>query len=225
MERSDKDNPVAELRGVSRSFPGGVDALVGVDLTVSPGDYLSIMGPSGSGKSTLLNILGLLDVPSSGSYRFQGVDMGRASDRQRTAIRLRSIGFVFQAFHLISARTVEENIELPLLLMGMRRKERAEIVAEAIAAVGLNHRSGFYPDKLSGGERQRVAIGRALATQPVLVLADEPTGNLDQSTGDQILSAFERVNESGVALIMITHDPSVGRRANPARALVDGTLQ
>ncbi|MDN4595819.1 ABC transporter ATP-binding protein [Leifsonia virtsii] len=215
-----------DLDGLTKSFPGPppIEVLHPTSLRVEPGGYTSIVGPSGSGKSTLLNLLGLLDRPSSGAYRFDGVETTGLADGERTALRARSIGFVFQSFHLIPERTVLENVLLSTLYSGVPREERVEAALRAIHRVGLGHRAGFTPTTLSGGERQRVAVARATMTSPRLLLADEPTGNLDQATSAQVMELFEELNADGMAVMVITHDAAVAARARRVIRIVDGTV-
>ena len=219
--------PAIELRDVTRSFPGPpeVQALKGVNLTVPDGDYLSIIGPSGSGKSTMLNLLGLLDRPTVGEYRLGGVLTGTLTEDERAAVRARQLGFVFQAFHLMSRRTVLDNVVLPMLYAGTPRAEREPRAREALERVGLGHRIGFLPGVLSGGERQRVAVARAVATRPRVLLADEPTGNLDQVTTGGIMGLFEELHADGLTLVVITHDDGVARRARRRIRLTDGRAE
>jgi putative ABC transport system ATP-binding protein len=216
-----------ELRGISREYAVGgetVHALDHVDLTIREGEYVSIMGPSGSGKSTLLNVLGLLDRPTSGTYRLQGEDVSSLDDDALAEHRQRHIGFIFQFFHLIPRLTALENVELPLVLLGTAPRERRERAAKVLASVGLEHRVGHRPDQLSGGERQRVAIARAIIMQPSFLLADEPTGNLDSKSGAEIMQIIEQLNRDGIALLIVTHDPSVGSRAHRHLLLRDGKI-
>ncbi|WP_067245418.1 ABC transporter ATP-binding protein [Microbacterium resistens] len=218
--------PLVELRDVTRSFPGPpeVQALKGVSLAAETGDYLSIVGPSGSGKSTMLNILGLLDRPSVGEYRLAGALTGDLSDDDRAAVRARFIGFVFQSFHLMARRTVLDNVLMPMLYSGVPRAEREGRAEQALIRVGLGHRIGFFPNSLSGGERQRVAVARAVVSGPRLLLADEPTGNLDQKTSGEVMTLFEELNADGLTLIVITHDDAVARRAARRIRIADGRL-
>lgn len=218
--------PLVELRDVTRSFPGPpeVQALKGVNLTVHDGEYVSIVGPSGSGKSTMLNILGLLDRPSVGEYRIDGHLTGNLDEDTRAAVRAQRIGFVFQAFHLMPRRTVLENVMLPMLYSGTPRAEREDRAREALERVGLAHRIGFLPGTLSGGERQRVAVARAVVTRPSLLLADEPTGNLDGVTTTDVMELFEELVTDGLALIIITHDQAVARRAPQCIRIADGRV-
>jgi len=217
---------VLELRDVTRSFPGPpeVQALKGVSLSAAPGDYISIVGPSGSGKSTMLNILGLLDRPSVGEYELAGARTGSLSDDERAALRARFIGFVFQSFHLLPRRTVLENVLLPMLYSGVPRNERMPRARAALERVGLGHRMDYMPGLLSGGERQRVAVARAVVSGPQLLLADEPTGNLDQRTSGDVMSLFEELNADGLTLIVITHDAAVAERARRSIRISDGRL-
>jgi putative ABC transport system ATP-binding protein len=218
--------PVVLLESVSRTFEGTppVHALRSVDLSIEQGEYVSVMGPSGSGKSTLLNLLGLLDEPTSGSYVLDGVDVRAAVDSERTALRGRKIGFVFQAFHLLRHRTVTENVMTALLYNGHPRKERRDAAETALERVGMGHRMEQTPDTLSGGERQRVAIARAIVARPSLLLADEPTGNLDTATSESVLEAFDDLRRDGLTLIVVTHDANVSAHAERQVGMVDGRL-
>ncbi|PRI11534.1 ABC transporter ATP-binding protein [Leucobacter massiliensis] len=218
--------PVIRLDDVTRYFPGPppVNALRGVDLTVERGDYLAIVGPSGSGKSTMLNTLGLLDRPSTGSFLFEGVDVSALSDDERAAIRGRAIGFVFQSFHLLPTRTVLENVMLAGAYAGLGREEREPLARAALDRVGLAHRVGFSPATLSGGERQRVAIARAVCTSPRLLLADEPTGNLDRENSASIMRLFDELGAEGLTIVMITHDEAVAAAARRRARMHDGRL-
>ncbi|MPQ99844.1 ATP-binding cassette domain-containing protein [Modestobacter sp. I12A-02628] len=218
--------PAIELRDLTRSFPGPpeVQALKGVNVSVADGEYVAITGPSGSGKSTMLNILGLLDRPTVGEYRLGGVLTGTLTEDQRAAVRARQLGFVFQAFHLMSRRTVLENVLLPMLYSGTPRAQREPRAREALQRVGLDHRVDFLPGTLSGGERQRVAVARAVATRPRVLLADEPTGNLDQATSGEIMALFEELHADGLTLVVITHDEGVARRASRRIRLADGRV-
>ena len=216
-----------DLREVSRIFSVGgqeVRAMDKVSLHIEPGEYLSIMGPSGSGKSTLLNILGLLDTPNSGTYCLDGQDVTSLSDIQLAATRSRKIGFIFQFFHLIPRLTAQQNIELPLLLAGVSRRERAERSLPLIEAFGLADRRHHRPDELSGGQRQRVAIARAVINKPAVLLADEPTGNLDRHSGADIIELMEKLNRDGLTLVVVTHDPEIGERARRQIRVVDGKI-
>ena len=219
--------PVIEARDLHRVYRrDGVEvhALRGATLTVDPGEFVAVLGPSGSGKSTLLNLLGAIDRPSSGTMRLLGHDTGRLSDRELTRLRLHHVGFVFQRFHLLPALTAAENVELPMAEAGVPRAERRHRVAELLGYVGLTPRADHRPGQLSGGEMQRVAIARALANRPSLLLADEPTGELDRNTGDQIAALFRRVNADGTAVIVVTHDSSLAGAASVTYCLEDGHL-
>ena len=216
-----------ELAGIARDFQVGdetVHALRDIDLTLPDGDYASVMGPSGSGKSTLLNMLGLLDRPDSGSYALDGVETTQLEEERRAALRRDQIGFVFQAFHLVPRLTAGENVELPLVLAGLKPAERHVRVAEVLASLGLTDRAGHRPNQLSGGQRQRVAIGRAVVMRPSLLLADEPTGNLDQHSGTDVIALLEKLNDSGITLVVVTHDHAIGQRARRRIRMVDGAI-
>lgn len=217
---------VVELINVTRSFPGPpeVQALKSVNLRIERGDYLSIVGPSGSGKSTMLNILGLLDRPSVGEYHLDGNLTGIVSERERAALRGGKIGFVFQAFHLLQHRTVLDNVLLATLYSGVPRSSREQRAREALNRVGLNHRVNFLPGTLSGGERQRVAVARAVVGSPELLLADEPTGNLDAATSGEVMDLFEELHSDGLTLVVITHDATISSRAHRSIRIIDGRL-
>lgn len=218
---------VIELNAVSRVFPADppVHALCEVNLTVEPGDYLSVVGPSGSGKSTLLNTLGLLDRPDSGTYLLDGVETTRLPDRRRAVLRGSRIGFVFQAFHLLAHRSAADNVAMAELYRRTAdRRRRSERAEAALARVGLAQRSSFRPDRLSGGERQRVAIARALLGEPALLLCDEPTGNLDRANTGAMLDLFDELNAQGVTLVVITHDEEVSSRSARRVRIEDGRL-
>ena len=218
--------PVVELVDVTRSFPGPpeVQALKSINLRVESGDYLSIVGPSGSGKSTMLNLLGLLDRPSVGEYFLDGASTGALDEEQRAALRGGKIGFVFQAFHLMPHRTVLDNVLLATLYSGVPRADREARARAAIDRVGLSHRVDFTPGTLSGGERQRVAVARAVVGSPELLLADEPTGNLDATTSGEVMDLFEELNADGLSLVIITHDRAVAERAERSIRITDGRL-
>jgi putative ABC transport system ATP-binding protein len=215
------------LSRVSRVFKVGeqdVHALRDVTLTCRPGEYISVMGPSGSGKSSLLNILGLLDRPTSGLYQFENRDVTSLTDEAQALVRRNRIGFVFQFFHLIPRLTAAENVELPLVLAGTAPGERKIRVKDALAALGLKDRAGHRPDQLSGGERQRVAIARATIMRPAIILADEPTGNLDRTSGSEVVEILEDLNRQGILLIIVTHDPALGQRACRCITMTDGRV-
>jgi putative ABC transport system ATP-binding protein len=201
-----------------------VHALAGVTLTVERGDYVAIMGSSGSGKSTLMNILGALDGPTTGSYRLDGVDVSRLADRQLAMARNRLIGFIFQAFNLIGDLTVYENVELPLTYRGMPSAERKQRVQEALERVGMSHRMRHYPSQLSGGQQQRVAVARAIAGKPLILLADEPTGNLDSRNGESVMDLLKELHRDGATIGMVTHDPRYARYAERTLHLFDGQV-
>lgn len=216
-----------ELQDVSRIFSVGgqeVRAMDHISLTIKSGEYLSIMGPSGSGKSTLLNIIGLLDTPNSGAYMLEGRDVTSLEDQQLAEIRRSKIGFIFQFFHLIPRLTAVQNIELPLVLSGMGKKQRSLVSSRLIEEFGLSHRKNHRPDELSGGQRQRVAIARAVINQPAVLLADEPTGNLDRTSGAEIIDLMEALNKKGQTLVVVTHDPEIGERADRCIHVVDGRI-
>ena len=219
--------PVVEARGVTRSFPMPAGPVVAVrDLTVSiaAGELVAICGPSGCGKSTLLHMLGCVDAPSQGQMLVDGVDVSTLGDAERSAIRLSKIGFVFQRFFLLPMLTAAENVELPQAEAGRPRAERRSRTMDLLDYVGLAHRAHHRPSQLSGGEAQRVAIARALANRPRLLLADEPTGELDQATGQQIVSLFERVHADGTTVVVVTHDPAIAARSPRVLFMRDGRL-
>jgi putative ABC transport system ATP-binding protein len=220
--------PQIELQGIERVFRLGdsvVHALAGIDLAIDAGEYLSVMGPSGSGKSTLLNVLGLLDSPTAGSYSLEGRDVTTLSAAEQARVRSRRIGFVFQSFHLVPRLTAAENIALPMMLAGIPAAERAPRVDKALADFGLADRARHKPDELSGGQRQRVAIARATVMQPAMLLADEPTGNLDRATGEEVIRLLEDLHERGVTLVMVTHDQALGDRAHRRIYMEDGAIR
>jgi putative ABC transport system ATP-binding protein len=202
-----------------------VHALRDVTLQIKGGEYVSIMGPSGSGKSTLLNIIGLLDRPSDGTYHLDSEDVTGLSDEEQSLVRREKIGFVFQFFHLVPRLTAAENVELPLVLAGVPPSERAPRVHRLLEEFGMARRSRHRPDQLSGGERQRVAIARAMVMNPAAILADEPTGNLDQHTGKEVLALLEDLHARGMTLIMVTHDPILGARAKRQIRMMDGRIE
>ncbi len=216
-----------ELTGVNRVFHLGdseVHALRDIDLQIAQGEYLSVMGPSGSGKSTLLNILGLLDRPTTGHYSLNGRNVSDLSSDEQAQVRRERIGFVFQVFHLVPRLTAAENIALPMVLAGIAAEEREARVRQALADYDLSHRAEHRPEQLSGGQRQRVAIARATIMRPVVILADEPTGNLDRASGQEAMRLLEMLNANGVTLIVVTHDPVIGERAHRRLQMDDGRL-
>ena len=216
-----------EIAGVSRTFQVGgqpVHALRALDLTFADGEYAAIMGPSGSGKSTLLHILGLLDRPDSGHYRLDGLETTAINEERRAQLRRDRIGFVFQSFHLIPRLSAAENVELPLVLAGLAPAQRRERVTRILAAVGLADRAEHRPDQLSGGQRQRVAIARATIMAPSLILADEPTGNLDRASGREVMETLETLNAQGLTLLIVTHDAELGARAQRRIRMDDGAI-
>ena len=218
---------VIRLEAIQRLFQVGdqrVHALNDINLSIRAGEYVSVMGPSGSGKSTLLNVIALLDQPNSGRYRLNGRDVTELSDRELAKVRRENIGFVFQFFHLIPRLSAAENIEMPLVLAEVPPAQRRRLVAEARLGVGLVDRARHRPDQLSGGQRQRVAIARATIMQPSVLLADEPTGNLDRASGVEIIDLLEALNDTGVTLIIVTHDPALGGRAGRRLEMIDGRI-
>ncbi|MGW1158181.1 ABC transporter ATP-binding protein [Streptomyces sp. NPDC002519] len=218
--------PVIEFRRVGLTYPGppSVAALKPCNLTVGPGEFVAVVGPSGSGKSTFLNIAGLLDGPTSGTYVLDGIDTGALRDSDRTALRGRRIGFVFQSFHLLPQRSALENVTLAMVYNGVPHRERAGRARQALERVGLGHRVDALPTRLSGGERQRVAIARALVARPSLLLCDEPTGNLDTANADSVLALLEELHADGMTILVITHDPFVAARAGRTVTIRDGVL-
>jgi putative ABC transport system ATP-binding protein len=217
-----------ELTGIERVFQLGdseVRALRRLDVSIDAGEYVAVMGPSGSGKSTLLNLLGLLDRPNAGTYRLEGKDVTTLTPEEQARVRSERIGFVFQSFHLVPRLTAAENIALPMTLAGIAPALRAERVAQALKDYGLSNRADHRPDQLSGGQRQRVAIARATIMQPAMILADEPTGNLDRATGEEVMRLLEELNARGVTLIVVTHDTALGARARRQLLMEDGALQ
>ena len=216
-----------ELKNIYKNYTQGkmdVPVLKDISLSVDEGEYVAIMGPSGSGKTTLMNIIGCLDSPTSGEYILEGKDISQSSDNKLSDVRLHSIGFVFQSFYLLSRQSALENVALPLLYAGVRRKERLEIARKALERVGLGDRVNFKPTQLSGGQCQRVAIARAIVNIPKVLLADEPTGALDTKSGEQIMEIFQKLNEEGVTIVMITHEPEIAAHAKRVLHIRDGML-
>jgi putative ABC transport system ATP-binding protein len=220
--------PLVSFRGVTRHYGEGgglVRALAGVDLTIERGEFIAIMGPSGSGKSTAMNIIGCLDRPTGGSFKFLGVPVNDLSQDQRALLRRNFIGFVFQGFNLLNRTTAIENVELPLIYRGMARRERRERAMEALRLVGLQDRERHTPGELSGGQQQRVAIARAIVTDPLLLLADEPTGNLDSQRSQEIMELIAGLNEQrGITVVMVTHEPDMAAHAHRIIRFVDGHI-
>ena len=219
---------IIELEHIEKTYGTGankVPVLHDVNLKVEAGEYIAIMGPSGSGKSTLMNILGYLDVPTGGVYRFDGQDNAKAGDARMARIRNEKIGFVFQSFHLMQRRRAWENVALPLMYGNVKRSERKRRAEEALRQVGLADRVNFYPNQLSGGQCQRVAIARAICTRPRLLLADEPTGALDSKAGQQIMDIFDELHDQGMTIVMITHEHAVAERARKMLFIYDGWLR
>ena len=218
---------ILELKDICKTYLQGkleVPVLKDVTLSVDEGEYVAIMGPSGSGKTTLMNIIGCLDSPTSGEYLLEGKNVAGISDKKMSDVRLRSIGFVFQSFYLLSRQSALDNVALPLLYAGVNRKERSEIARKALERVGLGDRTDFKPTQLSGGQCQRVAIARAIVNNPKILLADEPTGALDTKSGEQIMEIFQSLNQEGVTILMITHEPEIAAHAKRVLYIRDGLL-
>ena len=223
-----KRDVVIRIEGITKEYVMGqttIQALRGVDLFIHRNEYLAVMGPSGSGKSTLMNMLGCLDTPSSGQYEFNGKDVASMEDDELAEIRNREIGFVFQTFNLLPRSTSLQNVELPLIYAGVGAEERQRRAAEALMAVGLADRMHHKPNELSGGQRQRVAIARALVNQPSIILADEPTGNLDSRTGEEIMGLFGRLYDSGHTIVLVTHEEEIAKHARRVVRLRDGVIE
>ena len=216
-----------EMRDICKDYPQGKDmvhVLKHIDLSIDEGEYLAIMGPSGSGKTTLMNLIGCLDVPTSGTYRLGGEDISQADDNRLADIRNGMLGFVFQSFNLLPRLTARDNVALPLLYAGVGKRERSIRAEKALDMVGLSDRVDFLPTQLSGGQQQRVAIARAMVNRPRLLLADEPTGALDTASGREVMEIFDELNRGGTTIILITHDRDVGARARHLRRILDGEL-
>ena len=218
---------ILELEHIYKNYEQGkmeVPVLKDISFSVEKGEYVAIMGPSGSGKTTLMNIIGCLDRPTSGSYRLAGRDLNQLSEREMSDVRLHEIGFVFQSFHLMPRESAVSNVALPLLYAGVKKKERRRLAEEALGRVGLSDRTEFKPTQMSGGQNQRVAIARAMVNNPKILLADEPTGALDSKSSVQVLELFQKLNEEGVTVIMITHDAKVAKHAKRTVYIFDGQL-
>ncbi len=221
------DNAIINISDINKTYQVGeqpLHALQNIKLNIKQGEYLSLMGPSGSGKSTLLNMIGLLDRPDTGQYQLQGENTELLTEEQRALLRRKYIGFVFQSFHLIPRLTALENVELPLMLAGVKPKLRREKSSKLLSELGLGNHLGQLPKHLSGGQLQRVGIARALITEPTILLADEPTGNLDQSSGQEVTDILERYNRNGITLLVVTHDLALGNRARRQLNMVDGII-
>jgi len=221
------DNAIINISHINKTYQVGeqpLHALQNIKLNIKQGEYLSLMGPSGSGKSTLLNMIGLLDRPDTGQYQLQGENTEVLTEEQRALLRRKHIGFVFQSFHLIPRLTALENVELPLMLAGVKPKLRREKSSDLLSELGLGNHLGQLPKHLSGGQLQRVGIARALITEPTILLADEPTGNLDQSSGQEVTDILERYNRNGITLLVVTHDLALGNRAQRQLNMVDGVI-
>ncbi len=218
---------ILSMKNISKSYIMGseeLEVLHNVNMSVEPGEFLSILGPSGSGKSTMMNIIGCLDVPTSGTYHLSGNDINQLNEIELAKVRNKEIGFVFQSFHLLPRMTALQNVELPLIYSGLSRSRRQKLPEDILVRVGLGDKMGNLPNQLSGGQQQRVAIARALVTQPTILLADEPTGALDQKTGVQVMELFEEINRDGKTIIMITHDTGIAQRAKRVVNILDGYL-
>lgn len=223
------DHPLLALHGVTKTYGTGdaqMHALAGIDVSINPGEFVAVMGPSGSGKSTCMNILGCLDTPSGGEYRFQGVNVGGLTRNQRALLRRHYIGFVFQGFNLLNRTTALENVELPLIYRGMDTATRRRLAKAALEAVGLASRASHTPGELSGGQQQRVAIARAIVTEPDLLLADEPTGNLDSKRSVEIMELLTAINrDQGITVVMVTHEPDMADYAKRIISFKDGLIE
>ena len=216
-----------ELKNIQRDFQVGdqtVHALNDINLAISTGEYISIMGPSGSGKSTLLNVIGLLDKPTSGQYILDNQEITSLTDDQQAIVRQKQIGFIFQFFQLLPRLSAQENVELPMVLAGVKPEERAQRARDSLKALNILDRAEHRPDQLSGGQQQRVAIARATVMKPMVILADEPTGNLDRHSSSEVVAILEELNQQGLALIVVTHDPDIGKRAVRKIRMVDGAI-
>lgn len=220
--------PVIQLKGITRNFPLGhevVKVLKGIDLTINRGEYVALMGPSGSGKSTLMNLLGCLDTPTAGLYELNGKNVSNMTDDELAEIRNKEIGFVFQTFNLLPRTTALENVALPMIYAGASKKARLERAEEVLKSVGLGDRMDHKPNQLSGGQRQRVAVGRALVNNPSIILADEPTGNLDSKTSVEIMNLFNKIHSAGNTVILVTHEEDIAANAHRIIRLRDGMIE
>lgn len=226
-ENNNACEKILSMKGIYKEYQMGAETSVvlkGIDLDVYKGEFLAILGPSGSGKSTLMNIIGCLDTPTKGEYYLSGKKIANQDERELARIRSREIGFIFQSFHLLQRQTALENVELPLIYANLPKKQRVERAREMLCGVGLEEKLNHYPNQMSGGQQQRVAIARAIATDPTILLADEPTGALDQKTGAQVMEIFNKLNEEGRTIIMITHDVQIAKHAKRIVRILDGTI-
>lgn len=220
--------PIIEIKGITRDFPLGeetIHVLKGIDLTINKGEYVALMGPSGSGKSTLMNILGCLDTPTSGSYILNGKHVSEMADDELAEIRNKEIGFVFQTFNLMPRTTALDNVALPMVYAGKSKEERNERATEVLTQVGLQDRMDHKPNQLSGGQRQRVAVARALVNHPAMILADEPTGNLDSKTSIEIMALFDEIHSRGNTVVLVTHEEDIAEHAHRIIRLKDGMIE
>lgn len=226
-ENNNAREKILSMKGIYKEYQMGAETSVvlkGIDLDVYKGEFLAILGPSGSGKSTLMNIIGCLDTPTKGEYYLSGKKIANQDERELARITSREIGFIFQSFHLLQRQTALENVELPLIYANLPKKQRVERAREMLCGVGLEEKLNHYPNQMSGGQQQRVAIARAIATDPTILLADEPTGALDQKTGAQVMEIFNKLNEEGRTIIMITHDVQIAKHAKRIVRILDGTI-
>lgn len=226
-ENNNAREKILSMKGIYKEYQMGAETSVvlkGIDLDVYKGEFLAILGPSGSGKSTLMNIIGCLDTPTKGEYYLSGKKIANQDERELARIRSREIGFIFQSFHLLQRQTALENVELPLIYANLPKKQRVERAREMLCGVGLEEKLNHYPNQMSGGQQQRVAIARAIATDPTILLADEPTGALDQKTGAQVMEIFNKLNEEGRTIIMITHDVQIAKHAKRIVRILDGSI-
>lgn len=227
MQKESPTRPFFQMTGITKDYWMGDEwqpVLRGIDLTIQEGEFISVLGPSGSGKSTLMNIIGCLDTPTSGEYILHGRRIAEQDENELSAIRNKEIGFIFQSFQLLQRQNALSNVELPLIYAGLSQQKRRERAMEMMERVGLSHKLVHFPNQLSGGQQQRVAIARALATNPTILLADEPTGALDQTTGKQVMKLFRDLNEEGHTIVMITHDVSIAKNATRIVRILDGEL-